>query len=406
MRELILFFSAGMMLGQQANPLSLSEAVRGALDTHPALQAAGQRIGVSQGQKIQAGLGLNPTLVIQTENLRAHGNPPFSYSRDVDQFAYLQKTFETAGKRNLRAEVASHQVRQSELELELLRKQVAGRVAAAYWHAAGAQRIHQLLTEGVETFRRVIEYHEIRVKEGAMAEADLIRVKLEGERLQLALNQALLESQKSRIQLFREMGQTVFPASGLTDAIAGDFSPAALDAALAVEQRSEVKIARLQLERARSAHRLQQANARPDLNVLFGLKRTGGMNTMLGAIQVDLPFQNRNQGSIAATAAEIRMAESVLAATEALVRAEAQAAITDYEIRRRQLAGSLGPLVDHAEQTYRIAEAAYREGGADLLRLLDAQRVRNEALTTHARTLAEIRQSRALLDLAMGVDPQ
>jgi len=406
MRKLILLWSAGMMLGQQANPLTLREAVRKALETHPSLQAAGERIGVSRGHRIQAGLALNPTLVIQTENLRAHGEPSFNYSRDADQFAYLQKTFETAGKRGLRSEVASHEVRKSELELELLRRYVAGRVAVAYWQAAGTQRIYRLLGEGAETFGRVIEYHEIRVKEGAMAEADLIRVRLEGERLQLALNHALLEAETARIELFREMGQTEFPAATLSDSIAGDFAAAGMDAAQAVEQRSEVKLARLQLERARSNHRLQQANARPDLNVLFGLKRTGGLNTMMGAVHVDLPFQNRNQGSIGAAAAEIRMAESGLAATEALVRAEAQAALTDYDIRRRQLAGSLGPLVEHAEQTYRIAEAAYREGGADLLRLLDAQRVRNEALTMQARTLAEVRQSRAHLDLAMGVDPQ
>jgi len=224
--------------------------------------------------------------------------------------------------------------------------------------------------------------------------------------MQMSMNQALLEAERARIQLFREMGSSEFPRLALTDRVETEATPVVADAAASLEQRSEVKIARLEVERGRSQHRLQQANSRPDLTALFGLKRTGGMNTMLGAVQVELPFQNRNQGAIASAAAEIRMAESSLAAGQALVKAEVQAAGLDYEMRRKQLAGTLAALVKQAEEGYRIAEAAYREGGVDLLRLLDAQRVRNEAISTYLRSLTELRLSRVNLDLAMGVDPQ
>jgi outer membrane protein TolC len=56
-----------------------------------------------------------------------------------------------------------------------------------------------------------------------------------------------------------------------------------------------------------------------------------------------------------------------------------------------------------ADEAARIAEAAYREGGADLLRLLDAQRLRIETQLMYFRALTEFRQSIAALEAALGV---
>jgi outer membrane protein TolC len=62
-------------------------------------------------------------------------------------------------------------------------------------------------------------------------------------------------------------------------------------------------------------------------------------------------------------------------------------------------------MLQRADESARIALAAYREGGADLLRLLDAQRVRIELETLYYRTLSEYRQSIVALETAMGVNP-
>jgi cobalt-zinc-cadmium efflux system outer membrane protein len=387
--------------------LSLRDALDLALKTHPALATAEQRIAVTQGARIQAGLAPNPKLILQSENTRPYsGTNGFVFWRDTDDFAYLQNTFETGGKRQRRVEVAEGGVRRTELERELARLQIASRVALAYWQAAGAQLQHELLAETGRTMQQIVEYHEIRVKEGAMAEADLIRVRLEAQRLAIATNQALLDAERGRIQLYREMGQAEFPAVRINDPIDSEtISPAVVDPASALEQRPEMKLARLSVEVSRANVRLQQAVAKPNLDVVFGYKRTAGLDTMIGGLQVDLPFRNRNQGAVAQATAEVRVVESNLAATQALVRAEVQAALADFDLRRKQMAALLGPLVAQAEETYRIADAAYREGGTDLLRLLDAQRVRIEARISYTRALAELRQSQVALRAALGEMP-
>jgi cobalt-zinc-cadmium efflux system outer membrane protein len=126
---------------------------------------------------------------------------------------------------------------------------------------------------------------------------------------------------------------------------------------------------------------------------------------MVGGVQWDLPFRNRNQGNIAVAGAEIRLAESNLAAAEALVRAEFEAALSAYTLHRRDVVTFLEPLQRQATETYRIAEAAYREGGADLLRLLDAQRVGIESRIAYIQGLTEVREAQAELQAAMGVQP-
>jgi len=88
-----------------------------------------------------------------------------------------------------------------------------------------------------------------------------------------------------------------------------------------------------------------------------------------------------------------------------VVRAELRTAERELENRRRQLQDLLATSRQRAAEAADIANAAYREGGADLLRLLDAQRVRIDLEVLNATTLMEYRQSIVALETAMGVNP-
>lgn len=389
-----------------AERLTLEEAVARAVGGHPLLNEGQRRIEAAQGQKTQAGLRLNPKLVLQSENARVPGSTPFVYGRETDNFAYLQQTFETAGKRGRRVELASQGLRSAEMELSVLRRQVARSVELAYWAAAGSRRMHELLEETRKNFQQVVEYHEARVKEGAMAESDLLRVRLEAGRIALAANNAKLEAARARIELFRAMGQTAFPDVEFADALElKEDRAVAGDAAAAVERRPEAQLARARLEQARRAQQLAQAYARPNVDGVFGYKRTAGFDTVVAGLQVDLPFVNRNQGNIETAVAEVKAAEANVAATEAIVRAEVEAARAEYEMRRQQVREFLGRIRAQAAETSQIAQAAYRLGGTDLLRLLDAERLRIEIEQMNYRALMEYRQSLSALEFALGVRP-
>jgi cobalt-zinc-cadmium efflux system outer membrane protein len=213
-----------------------------ALATHPSLAAGTARVAASAGLVKQSGLRPNPRLVLQSENWRTYGG--FQPNDDVDHYGYLVQPFETAAKRQRRVELARAGARRTELEKELLAKQIAARVKQAYWAAEGAARIHELWIENARNFRQIVVYHEARVREGAMAEADLLKVRLEEQRLAVAANSAGLDAERARIQLFREMGQTEFPAVAFTETLDAGGPPAPADVEAALRDRSEVKLAR------------------------------------------------------------------------------------------------------------------------------------------------------------------
>jgi outer membrane protein TolC len=387
-------------------PLTLEAAVERALASHPLLAEGRERVESARGQLRQAPLTFNPKLVLQAENYRAWGARPIQTGRETDDFAYLQQTFETAGKRGKRAELASRGLRAAELELAVLRRRVARDVSLAYWAALGAQKMQELLLESVRNFEKIVEYHEIRVREGAMAENDLLRVKLELGRIQLAANNAGLDAAKARIELFRAMGQTVFPEVRFAEALQLDEDrPLLTDEDEALRRRPEMLLAQARLEQARGNLVLQRANASPNVDALFGYKRSMGEHTLIAGLQWDLPVLNRNQGNIQSAAADIKAAEANLAATEAIIRAEVKAAAAEYQARRQQLKELVGRLRSQADETARIAQSAYRLGGADLLRLLDAERLRIEIELVHYRAWMEYRQSMEVLAFALGVKP-
>jgi outer membrane protein, heavy metal efflux system len=391
--------------------LSPQEAVATALRSHPLLSAAGARTEAAAGLAVQAGLRPNPRLILQTENWRAYGTPSFSPTRDADIFAYLSKQLETGGKRDLRVELANTGFHRSEQERQVLERQIALRVSQAYWSAAGAEKLHRLLAENAVNFQQIVDYHEQRVRQGAMAEADLVKVQLERERLNVAIQGAALEAERTLVLLFREMGQTNFPQvtlAELPDRLEPVLPPA--DFAAANDRRAEIKLARQAVEHARTNLKLQRANARPDVEVMAGYKRTAGFHTVIGGLQLNLPFSNRNQGAIAAADSQIRAAEWELRTLEADIAAEIRTAEADLRSRADQLKRYFGEvdgagLRGKAAESSRIALAAYREGGTDLLRLLDAERVRIETQVLYYKTLTEYRLSMAALDAALGVNP-
>ncbi len=385
--------------------LSQEEAVNRALQSRASLRAEGERVSAAEGLKKQAGLRPNPEFQFQNENLR----PGQTYGRDVDTLAIINQPLDVLGKRKQRVAFASEGVNRTQAEYELARWQVAQRVKLAYWTARGSQEVRDVLKTTVDNFQKIIDYHSAQLSVGAIAEQDLLRVRLEGERLKISASLAVIEANRTRIELLREMGQTDFAEVVLTEPLVSDSQLKPLGIEQALAQRMEIKVARAALEQSKANVRLQDISARPDLNVTYGYKRTqlpdtmAGVNTAIVSLRVTLPTTDKNQGNRIAAEADVRRQQQLLAAAEAEVRADYYGAVQDYESRRAEFLDALQPFREHAANISGIAAAAYAEGGTDLLRLLDAERARLDAELAWARGMVDYRQSIVRLEAAEGV---
>jgi cobalt-zinc-cadmium efflux system outer membrane protein len=393
-------------IGAAQSRLSLQEAVDTALASRSLLRAEGERVAAAEGRRQQARVFPNPEFQFGNENLR----PGQTYSRDVDTLAYVTWPLDVLGKREQRAAVADRVVGRAEAERELTRRQVTQSVRLAYWAARGAQERREVLQSTVTTFQRIVDYHAAQLRVGTIAEQDVLRVRLEGQRIRIAAHLAAIDATRARLALLREMGQLDLIDVVLTEPLDATAAPVPSSTIQDVlGRRAEIKVAAASVDEARANLRLQEVFARPDLSVVFGYKRTqlpdalAGVSTALAAVKLTVPLLDRNQGNRAAAAADLRRQEHLRVETETAIGADLQRAVQEYEMRRAEVADTLQPLRENATEISNIAQAAYQQGGVELLRLLDAERSRLDAETTWIDGMVAYQQSAVNLEAAQGV---
>ncbi len=207
------------------------------------------------------------------------------------------------------------------------------------------------------------------------------------------------------IELYRQIGLPSGNDVHLTDDIAAPEAPPPMDVETALAQRADVAVARDQLQAAEADLKLQRSLAYADPDLLGGYKRNSGDNTIFTALQIQLPLHNRNQGEIERAEAQVRAARASLELATLSVRADIAAAASNYRREEEIVEHTLPQMRSRAHENLAILTEAYRIGGVDLLRYIDAERTEIDVEVTALRTLAEYHQSALRLQLAYGGQP-
>jgi len=385
---------------QAQTPLSLQQAVEQATRHRAEIAAATSRTQAGEDLRRQSLAPPNPRLFLQSEDLRASN---FDFGRDSETFGYLSQVIETSGARHARIELATADSGRSNLELEQTRREIGFRVRNAYWQALAAQSARSLYQQSDSYFLQVVQYHEARFHEGKLAEVDLLRIQLQAEQIHAGFSNAELEEQKAQLELAREMGVSVAGPWMLTEKFDETETPRQ-PGALA-EPQTALRIADQDVTIAQAREDSERAKGRPDLDFLFGYKRDVGYNTAILGLQLNLPLFDRNRAGSAAASAEIESAKNSLEATRFQFNSEVSLARREYESRLQQVKEVFVPLRNRAEQIADVTRAAYMQGGLDLLRLIDAERLRVDAQLAWVDALTRYHLSVVELERAEGVEP-
>ncbi len=386
-----------------AQRLTLHEAVEQAMNS-PQLRAAAAQVDEARGQLRQAGLGLNPRLFLQSEDFRPWASD-YDFATQTENYAFVSQTFELDGKRHRRTDVATARVQEARANEQIMRARIAGRVAAAYWNAVVLDGTTLLLNEDMKAVDEMVRYHRERVEAGAMRGVDLLRMEMERDRLRIALRTAERDAEQARLELAKEMGRTPDTSLQLSDVL--DHLPAvpAKSIDMILTERADVMAAREAVTAAQADVRLQRANGVPDLDLIGGYKRNSANNTGYASVQIPLPFRNRNQGEIERAQASVHSAQENLAALELRVRADVVESEKNYAREQDLVANLLPDLRQKAKQNLDLMTEAYRIGGVDLLRFLDAERTEFDVEVSALRMMADLQQAAVRLQLSYGVQP-
>jgi cobalt-zinc-cadmium efflux system outer membrane protein len=384
--------------------LSLREAIEIAVKTRAELLAANQNTQSSVQLRRQAGFIPSPRFFYQSENLR----PGMTFTQDVDTYAYGTEVIEISGKRAARIATAENGITYSKLALEQQRLAIEFSVAQDYWEALRLQYRQVLSEQSVGYYRDILDYHMKRFKEGKIADVDLLRVRLEEARAEASMEANGLAEAEAKQRLARDMGLSQAAKWHLSEAF--DVLNVPNEPGASQAEMIEVKLARQSVEAARANLMVQKAQGRPDIDALFGYKRQAGLestsfNSMLAGFQMNIPIFDRNQGSVAAAQLQIQASNSILTSVQQRKAADLALARMSYDTWRRQVTERYQPILSQAVDIADISRAAYREGGIDLLRLLDAEKLRVDVQNSWMETLGNYHQSVLSLEYAEGVEP-
>ena len=386
-----------------SSQLTLDRVIDRFLQRNLSMEAARYQVDVARAEQIAARIRPNPGFTFSAENLKVSGDTPFNRLYEVST-TYAQ-TFELGGKRRLRREVADLIVSVADAKLADVLRQRMFEVKRSYYEAVLARYAQFNAMENRTSFDELITFNKVRFEEGAIAEGELLKVKLERVKFDSAFAQAELAQRQAVIRLLHLLGETDFSR---VEAVAGElnFAPINLDLAslkeMALRNRPDVKAAELDVNLAERRIALEHARNSMDITPFAGVKRVGIDNTLLFGVTIPLRLNDKNQAGIARAAAEEKIANTELIIARNRALADVESAYRGYETARDQVTTFQRELLQQSNESYTISLAAYQEGATELLPLLEAQRTRADIRQQYYRTLFDYQTSILLLEQAVG----
>lgn len=441
--------SSAISENDSRNRLTLVMLLDSVTATHPLVAASRARVRAAEAMRSTAGVHGNPVFGFLVDNTPFPGAAPVPASSGLqrENLTTLTVPLEPIYQRGARVRQADAEVRVARADAAGERLRLARAASEAFYRAAIAQVGVDVLGDLTGWLDSVAAYNQSRVREGATAEADLIRTELERDRAmaeetmqeaELARARAVLLSylavrsdEDAHLRVDAGDEPLPLPPNGLVDlrslpignAVRSDTTSASVRARgqLTLSNRPDVLAARERVSASTAGIATQNALLIRQLGATIGVKQSAGTSTMIAGVSFPVPVFDQNRGEVARARAEGDIATYELADRERTARAEIEgareaaelltarvallsgAAIENAQMKAQDTTRSIG-ILTRAEESRRIALGAYREGAVPLIQVLDAARAWGDARLTFYRTLYA--QHESVLDLltAQGMD--
>ncbi|HET9266798.1 MAG TPA: TolC family protein [Vicinamibacterales bacterium] len=351
--------------------LSISAAVARVREASPRKRAAVLLADAAREAARSAGRPANPFIDVRTENWGAPA------TTGVDLFAEVTQPLEIGGKRRLRQQVASAESAVASTASLALERTLALDTVRAYVRALRARALVDTLTGNRDGLGLLVASTSKQVEDGYTAEADLLKFKTEAARIDGDIARARFELERSLSELGVLIGADtqIEPRQLLEPQPLPVPSPDPAQVASSVAQHPDVVMGNAGVDRARFALAYERARGLPDPAITAGYKRTAGFDTAVVGVSMAVPLFDRNRAAAARAAG---LERGAAADRDALVRrltADTSSLLRAARTLAEQAAKAEAELLAPAEGVRRAALAAFREGTADVLKLIDAERV-------------------------------
>ena len=318
----------------------------------------------------------------------------------------VSQPLDYAAVREARAGVADAGVLAAQAAERVLRRALHAKVRNAFYQILQREEQLRIAEEDLANLQQIRDRVGLRVDLGESPRLDLIRADTELLNARRARDAARMRVDQARAALAvlvaAPADSPIEVAGGLPALPPVPPLPDIRESAL----RTNPELAQLDAERGRSRARvdLEQRLRTPAVSLRGGVDQEPDQSRWRLGVSVPLPLFNRREGQIREAAAEAAFAQAQFDARRQALLAELDQAYTGFSLARQQVQAFEGGLLRQAQQSLRVAEAAYRFGERGIIEYLDAQRTLRLVRQEYANALFEARYALIELERLIGSD--
>ncbi len=391
----------------EVSPLTLQVALDEALSRNPRLIVLRRQYEAMQYRPEQA-LALPPpsfeAQIWQRPINTLHAGDTNMYMFTVGQ------SLPGFGKRDLRAVVEEKDAKLSLASVTVEARDVIDQVKRVYAELFLARRDLDIHHANLNLLRQVVDVSEAKYVSGGRSQHDSLKAVVELSRLyehfvllgeqerlaQARLNTLLDRAPDALVGVLMEPKEEV-PLPPLAD-----LQRLALD-------QPDLQLARLAVERAEAVLAAERQEAKPDFFVKGGYMLMPSLrDSWTATVGITWPTAPWSGGKFTARVNEAEAAVATVRArythTESTVRLAVDTAYVRAQAARERVALLRTSIVPQTDQMLAVSRVAYQTNQADLLTVIDNQRLLLDAERSVYRALNDLEQARADLERAVGVD--
>lgn len=387
--------------------LNLQQLIATAQHDNKDLRAARYAVDIARARLLQAGTLPNPRI-----NVGAASDVAFNNDGAYNATVGISQEFPIAGRILRQKDVARIDIELAQAEILDAERRLAGEIAANVYRVLVADLQIEARDALSAVDERLARATQSRFKAAEVSELDVNTIALDLRRL--AQERALLKTERNATlqSLNRQLGRPTNAVLTVVEPLPPMDAVWSLDEALSkITRRPDLRLAQLQINRARADIALSKAQQWEDWSVGLGVQQdrlsiTGappqGADRALNlSVTIPLPLKSRSRGRIAAAEGAAAQAE---ARTEAL-RLEIESEIATAHAEVIGLQGSLhnyeANLLPLSERNVALAEKGYTQGLLSIVEVVQVQRQYGELKAGSLNTLDQYLQALARLRTAL-----
>ncbi len=390
MKLLILILFSISLLAEEINKsITLRDSLELARKNNPFYIAEQYNLAIAKGDVTTAKLLPNPILnnqiIVKQDGFNTFNpidpinkNPGGSawLARNRQDWLQITMKIPVAGQRKYSIELAVKKLQLSQQNLAEFERNLLYIVANKWIDVWFTSEKLNIIKRSKQYSDELLKINEIRLRNQVITQAEFLRTQnvVDQYDANLAVAEQAYKNETRNLQ-FLSGAQNPIRIALEDNTLVYDVTPEDSKSLLkyAIENRADIIANKISQEAAQVNVNLQEANAYPQPEVGFIYNPQNSQPYAGTYITIPIPINNRNQGEIQQSRAELGQVKSIQTALEQKTQSEILNALGEYEVAKINFE-KFKKIFQTSEKVLETVRYSYLKGGTTIIDYLDAQR--------------------------------